>query len=347
MGWIYRVKVTDLGPFRCIRRDDLLALDMREMTNGWSVEMMVKAARAGYRYHEVPVRYMRRIGVSKVGGTLKGSARAGWCIISTTLKYSRCGRPDVIPGAARNLDRGGFDQRSSGPRGRRSLVAALLGMTDTQRLYIAAKAPRAGLAKTRLAAAIGDEAALALYRAFLADLAARFCDGPFSLGWYVTPADAWRDLAAICGAGSDVLVLEQGEGSWTERQRRLFAGMAGRGETRTVLTASDSPQMSREAVADAFAQLERHDVVLGPVHDGGYYLVGMNAPHDVLAGVQMSTATVAEEIAARCAALGLSLGKVDATFDVDEVADLHALASALDSCPATREAIQSLALSAL
>jgi hypothetical protein len=51
--------------------------------------MMVKAARAGYRYSEVPVHYHRRIGVSKVGGTLKGSLKAGWSIISTTLRYSR------------------------------------------------------------------------------------------------------------------------------------------------------------------------------------------------------------------------------------------------------------------
>ena len=86
---IYGFKVSDMGPFRAIRRSDLLALDMREMTYGWSVEMMVKAARAGYRYREVPVRYHRRIGVSKVGGTLRGSVRAGWSIISTTLRYAR------------------------------------------------------------------------------------------------------------------------------------------------------------------------------------------------------------------------------------------------------------------
>jgi glycosyltransferase involved in cell wall biosynthesis len=86
---IYGVRVSDLGPFRTIRRSDLLALDMQEMTYGWSVEMMVKAARAGYRYREVPVRYHRRIGVSKVGGTLRGSVRAGWSIISTTLRYAR------------------------------------------------------------------------------------------------------------------------------------------------------------------------------------------------------------------------------------------------------------------
>lgn len=88
MRRIYGMRVTDLGPFRAIRREKLLALDMREMTYGWSVEMMVKAARAGYRYREVPVRYRRRIGTSKVGGTLKGSVKAGYSIISTTLRYA-------------------------------------------------------------------------------------------------------------------------------------------------------------------------------------------------------------------------------------------------------------------
>ncbi len=88
MRWIYRTTVTDLGPFRAVRRCDLLALDMCEMTYGWSVEMMVKALRAGYRYDEVPVHYHRRIGVSKVGGTLRGSVLAGWCILRTTLRYS-------------------------------------------------------------------------------------------------------------------------------------------------------------------------------------------------------------------------------------------------------------------
>lgn len=89
MSRLYGVEVSDLGPFRAIRRQHLLALEMREMGYGWSVEMMVKAARAGYRYCEVPVRYYRRIGVSKVGGTLRGSLKAGWSILYTTLRYSR------------------------------------------------------------------------------------------------------------------------------------------------------------------------------------------------------------------------------------------------------------------
>jgi glycosyltransferase involved in cell wall biosynthesis len=89
MRRLYGVRVTDLGPLRAIRRAELLALAPREMTYGWSVEMMVKAARAGYRYREVPVAYHRRIGVSKVGGTVQGSLKAGWCIIGTTLRHHR------------------------------------------------------------------------------------------------------------------------------------------------------------------------------------------------------------------------------------------------------------------
>lgn len=90
MRSIYGMKVSDLGSFRAIRREDLLALEMREMTYGWPVEMMVKAARVGYRYREVPVRHRRRSGgSSKVGGTLLGSIRAGWYILSTVFRYSR------------------------------------------------------------------------------------------------------------------------------------------------------------------------------------------------------------------------------------------------------------------
>ena len=89
MRAIYGVRVSDVGPFRAIRRDDLLALEMREMTYGWPSEMIAKSARAGYRYREVPVRYHRRLGASKVGDTLVGSLKVGWRIISTILRYSR------------------------------------------------------------------------------------------------------------------------------------------------------------------------------------------------------------------------------------------------------------------
>jgi hypothetical protein len=83
-------RISDIGPVRAIRRADLLALDMAEMTYGWSTEMLVKALRARYRIVEVPVGYHRRVaGRSKVSGTVGGSVRAGWCILATVLRYSR------------------------------------------------------------------------------------------------------------------------------------------------------------------------------------------------------------------------------------------------------------------
>ena len=90
MRGLYRVHVTDLGPYRAIRRDLLGELDMREMTFGWPTEMMVKAARRGARIHEVPVSYLARTwGRSKVGGTLRGSMLAAYRILSVTLRNER------------------------------------------------------------------------------------------------------------------------------------------------------------------------------------------------------------------------------------------------------------------
>lgn len=89
MRMLYRLPVNDLGPFRAIRRDDLLRLEMCEMTYGWSAEMVVKGHRAGLRYQEVPVSYRRRIGVSKVGGTLRGSVGAAVFITRAILRHSR------------------------------------------------------------------------------------------------------------------------------------------------------------------------------------------------------------------------------------------------------------------
>jgi len=80
---------TDLGPFRAVRRDALDRLEMVDEDFGWTVEMQVKAPRAGLRSVEVPVRYRRRIGTSKISGTVRGSVRAGEKILRTIWKYHR------------------------------------------------------------------------------------------------------------------------------------------------------------------------------------------------------------------------------------------------------------------
>ncbi|MBW3546322.1 MAG: glycosyltransferase family 2 protein [Bacteroidetes bacterium] len=86
---IYGVRFTDLGPFRAIRWEALQQLKMQDKTYGWTVEMQVKAAKQGLRSAEIPVRYRRRIGRSKVSGTVKGVIGAGYKILWTLFRYSR------------------------------------------------------------------------------------------------------------------------------------------------------------------------------------------------------------------------------------------------------------------
>jgi hypothetical protein len=83
----YGVTYTDLGPFRAIRYDKLIQMDMQDTTYGWTVEMQLKAAKLKLKITEVPVRYRQRIGFSKISGTLKGTVMAGYKIITTIFKY--------------------------------------------------------------------------------------------------------------------------------------------------------------------------------------------------------------------------------------------------------------------
>lgn len=84
---IYKASFTDLGPFRAIRYSSLLQLGMEDRNYGWTVEMQLKAVKRGLKYTEVPVDYRRRIGQSKVSGTLKGTILAGYKILYTIGKY--------------------------------------------------------------------------------------------------------------------------------------------------------------------------------------------------------------------------------------------------------------------
>lgn len=83
----YNAHFTDLGPFRAIRTESLIRLNMQDRTYGWTVEMQVKAAKLKLRSLEVPVTYRKRIGFSKVSGTVKGTVLAGYKIIATIFRY--------------------------------------------------------------------------------------------------------------------------------------------------------------------------------------------------------------------------------------------------------------------
>ena len=88
MKIFFNSKFTDLGPFRAIKYDKLLALNMEDKTYGWTVEMQLKVLKKKFTYAEVPVKYKNRIGTSKVSGTVKGAIFAGIKILSWIFKYS-------------------------------------------------------------------------------------------------------------------------------------------------------------------------------------------------------------------------------------------------------------------
>ncbi len=88
MKLFFNAKFTDLGPFRAIKYNQLLSLKMEDKTYGWTVEMQLKVLKANMPYIEVPLRYKKRIGTSKVSGTVKGSIFAGVKILTWIFKYS-------------------------------------------------------------------------------------------------------------------------------------------------------------------------------------------------------------------------------------------------------------------
>ena len=244
---------------------------------------------------------------------------------------------------------------------------------------IAARAPVPGQTKTRLGTAIGMDRAARLYRAFLLDLATRFTptavDAPcsttepsprvpgprnvatYDLGWAFTPAEhnfrrVLHDLGAPAQPAGVRFVPQRGDG-WGERQANVLRWGFDHGYDRVVLVASDSPHLPAATPAAAFTALDDHDVALGRVHDGGYYLIGLGpaaraTPHALLCPVPMSTASSADALVARAATLGLSLSELPPTFDVDEVPDLDRLHAALApggaAAPATWAALHELRL---
>jgi hypothetical protein len=95
---LYGVRYTDMCAFRAIRRSSLVGLNLREMTYGWNIEMQMQAARAGLRILEVPVPYRCRAGgESKVAGSLRGTLRAGWRIVTTFVRVAGSAKPAPLP----------------------------------------------------------------------------------------------------------------------------------------------------------------------------------------------------------------------------------------------------------
>ena len=200
-------------------------------------------------------------------------------------------------------------------------------------LVIMAKAPRPGQVKTRLAASLPSAAVTALYRCLLDDTIAlaRSLDGVEAA--IMCPAADIVDLERI--AGDTVCVVAQaGEGLATGLIS-AFARFTAAGQRRVVAFNSDSPHLPASVLQGAFEALATCDLVVGPTHDGGYYLVGAKAGHSGLfEGDRMGTANALEALLGRARALRLSVRLTDPFYDIDVAADLLRLDAELRLAPA-------------
>jgi uncharacterized protein len=200
-------------------------------------------------------------------------------------------------------------------------------------LVIMAKAPRTGKVKTRLASSLSPAAVTAFYCCLLDDtltLARSLSDVKVAI---MCPDSDLNELAQLAGNEASV-VAQKGEGL-AAGLISVFAHFAADHPRRIIAFNSDSPHLPRSVLEGAFETLAEHDVVVGPTHDGGYYLVGAKASHPTLfAGDGMSTSSALERLLARARALELSVAFAAPFYDVDVVDDLTRLAAELHLAPA-------------
>ncbi len=198
-------------------------------------------------------------------------------------------------------------------------------------LVIMAKAPKPGTVKTRLTPNLPIQAATAFYRCLLGDtLALAQSVGDVEVAIMCPHSDV-DELAQFTGGEANI-VAQNGEGL-AAGLTSVFAHFAN-DRRRIIAFNSDSPHLPGSVLEDAFEMLAVHDVVVGPTHDGGYYLVGAKTSHPALfAGDGMGTSSALERLLSRAQALELSVGFVELFYDVDVADDLTRLAEELRRAP--------------
>lgn len=199
-------------------------------------------------------------------------------------------------------------------------------------LVIMAKAPRPGMVKTRLIQSLPPPAVTALYCCLLQDTfaLARSLRG-VEVALMCPGADV-DDLARLLGNAAQV-VAQKGEGL-AAGLISVFTHFASSGRNHVIAFNSDSPHLPATVLENAFQNLTAHDVVIGPTHDGGYYLVGANGSHPALfENDRMGTSSALEALLARARNLNLSTGFTDPFYDIDVADDLIRLAPELRLAP--------------
>jgi rSAM/selenodomain-associated transferase 1 len=200
-------------------------------------------------------------------------------------------------------------------------------------LVIMAKAPRPGMVKTRLSQSLPSPAVTSLYRCLLEDTVtlAKSLSG---VGVAVMcPESDKDDLAHLLGNTVQV-VAQKGEGL-AAGLTSVFAHFTAAVQQRVIAFNSDSPHLSPSVLDGAFQTLATCDVVVGPTHDGGYYLVGAKAAHSALfEDNEMGTKRALDRLLARARVLELSTGLTEPFYDIDVADDLIRLAREIRLAPA-------------
>jgi rSAM/selenodomain-associated transferase 1 len=204
---------------------------------------------------------------------------------------------------------------------------------DERVLVIMAKAPRPGTVKTRLAERFAPGAVTAFYRCLLEDtltLAQSLGDVEVAI---MCPRTDVEELAQMAGNSTSV-VAQTGDGL-AAGLTSVFEHFAKDHRRHIVAFNSDSPHLPGSVLQAAFETLSAHDVVVGPTHDGGYYLVGAKTSHPTLfENDGMGTRSALERLLSRTRSLGLSVGFTDVFYDIDVADDLTRLAAELSAAPA-------------
>jgi len=305
------VPVTDLSPFRAVRRPMLLALPIEDLTFGWPTEMIVRAARSGWRIIEVPVSCRPRSGGrSKVSGTLRGATLAAVHVLGAILGPARIGGPKAV----------GSPERAAPARGAHVVV-------------VMAKRPVPGKTKTRLCPPLTPLEAAELYEALLRDSIDLVSSlRGIELAIAVTPRTAVGQMGSFAPRGARMLAVDGADIG--ECLRGATEQLFSEGFTRVVAVNSDGPTLPAEYVERAVAMLANSDVVLGPAEDGGYYLIGMRQKQPGLfTDIAWSSSRVAVQTLERAAAAGLTVAQLPSWYDVDTPAELERLRAELVARP--------------
>lgn len=293
------VRFTDLGPFRAVRFAALRRLNMQDTNYGWTVEMQVKAAATSLPTREVPVSYRRRIGTSKISGTVRGVLLAGSKILYTIFRAASC------------------------PASVRTTYAR-------EQLFVFTRYPVPGKTKTRLIPALGAEIAAHLQAAMTTHVlaAAQAMSTARGCGIEVRFEGGDKDAMSV-RFGSAPRYEPQGEGDLGERMERCFREAFTRGAEAAVIVGADVPGIEAATLALAFDALREADVTLGPAADGGYYLVGLRRPvPELFRNIAWGTGSVRQQTLDATDRLGLRVVQLATLDDVDRPEDLRVLALA-------------------